>query len=480
MCSGDTSSVTSSQIDAVVIGSGPNGLAAAITLARAGASVTVLEPSDEVGGGVGSRELTVPGVVHDSGPGAHPLAAISPFLRSLPLAEHGLSWRRPDVDVAHLLDGGRVGVLVRSLDDTAAGLGADGEAWRRAFAPLVARFDELSGDLLGPQRLSLSSSLRRRPPHPVTLARFGLRGLPPATVAARRFRGAGARALLGGIAAQSGRPLTGPATTVPAASAIAAGHRVGWPVPAGGIRALIDALVAILGDMGVKVETGAEVDSVAELGGPRTVLFDAPPATAARLVGRHLPDQVRLALERDRPGPVVHRIDLAVEGGLPWTAPQGRRAGTVHLGGPLEEVVAALAAVHRGRRPERPFVVVGQPAVGDPKRAAGGVHPIAAWTLLPAGAADAVTESVLAQIERFAPGARERVVGQHVAPPVPGAGDQLRRPWRGPGGAADPYGLGVPGMYLCSAATPPGPGAHGLCGHNAAVHALRHLDATSL
>jgi phytoene dehydrogenase-like protein len=474
-----------SHIDAVVVGSGPNGLAAAITLAQAGIAVTVLEAADEVGGAVGSRESSVPGIVHDVGPGVHTLAAASPFLASLPLAAHGLVWRRPDVDVAHPLDGGRAGVLLRSIDDTAAGLGPDGEAWRRTFAPLVARFHELAGDVFRP--------LPAMPRRPVTLARFGLRALRPATVLARRFRGDEARALFAGLAAQQLRPLHRPGTSTVASTLVAAGHRVGFPVPVGGNQALVDALVAVLGDLGVKVETGVAVRSADELTGARLVLFDTPPSTVVDVVGARLSPDVRRALGGEgrapHPGVVLRRVDLVVDGVLPWAAPQGRKAATVHLGGGFDEVAQATAELHEGRMPERPFVVVTQPALGDPRREVDGRQPVGCLVQVPAGtghadvdvdpvAGDRLAEVVLDRIERFAPGARDRVVAVEPAPPTAHDGDLdeqhlLRlRLQRRTGG---PYGLGVPGMYVCSAATPPGGVAHGLCGHGAARKALHDL-----
>ena len=464
--------MTSSHIDAVVVGSGPNGLAAAITLARAGIAVTVLDAADEVGATLRSRDSSVTGIVHDVGPAVHPLAAVSPFLATLPLAEHGLAWRRPDVDVAHPLDGGRSGVLLRSIDDTAAGLAGDGDAWRRTFAPLVARFDEISGDIAG--------SLRRVPERPVTLARFGLRALRPATVLARRFRTDAARALFAGIAAHQVQPLHHLGTSAVASTLIAAGHRVGWPVAARSAQAVTDALVGVLGDLGVKVETGVRLAAVDELAGMGTglVLFDMSPRTVVEIVGDRLPVPVRRALARVRPGPQAQGIDLVVEGGLPWSVPQCRRAGTVHLGGELEEVARVEAQVHRGRMPERPFVVVTQPALGDPRRAVGGLQPVAARARVPAGYAGDPTTAILGQIERFAPGARERIVA--VEPTVPGTADGAASGVDDVGQALfrsrlarDPYGLGVTGMYLCSAVTAPGGGVHGLCGHNAARQALR-------
>jgi phytoene dehydrogenase-like protein len=478
--------VTASNIDAVVVGSGPNGLAAAITLAQAGVGVTVLEASVEVGGGARSRELTVPGLLHDTCSAVHPLGAISPFFRSLPLAEHGLAWRRPEVDMAHPLDGGRAAALLRALDDTAAGLGPDGDAWRRTFAPLVARFDELSGSLFGP--------VVRWPDHPVTMARFGLRAARSAKGLARRFRTDEGKALFAGSAAHFIRPLGRPMTSAAGVVLTAAGHRVGWPVAVGGSQSITDALVSLLGELGGKIETATEVKSMAQLSEAKVVLFDTTPSAAARIVGDRLPNRVRRAFTRFRHGPGSYKLDLAVDGGIPWTAGQCRRAGTVHVGGTVAEIAQAERDVHRGRMPERPFVLLSQQYLADPQRSVGDVHPVWAYAHVPHGFMGDATEAILDQIERFAPGTRERIVGQRVSTPrdfarcnanypggdVANGANDLRQVLFRPRVTTDPYSLGVPGLYLCSAATPPGAGVHGMCGHNAALRALRELDDLAL
>jgi phytoene dehydrogenase-like protein len=478
--------VSSPNIDAVVVGSGPNGLAAAITLAQAGVSVTVLEASVEVGGGARSRELTVPGVLHDTCSAVHPLGAISPFFSSLPLAAHGLEWRRPEVDLAHPLDGGREAVLLRALDDTVAGLGPDGEAWRRTFAPIVARFDELAAAVFGP--------VVRWPDHPVTMARLGLRVLRSAKGLTRRFRTDEAKALFAGSAAHAIHPLGRPLTSAAGVLLTAAGHRVGWPVAVGGSQSITDALASLLGELGGKIEMAIEVKSLAQLSEAKVVLFDTTPAAAARIVGDKLPGGVRRAFTRYRHGPGAYKLDLAVDGGIPWTASQCRKAGTVHVGGTLADIAQAEADVHRGRMPERPFVLVAQQYLCDPQRSAGDIHPIWAYAHVPHGFKGDATAAIVDQIERFAPGTRERIVAQRVSTP----GDFARCNANYPGGdiangangvrqllfrprvTTDPYSLGVPGLYLCSAATPPGAGVHGMCGHNAALRALQELDALPL
>jgi phytoene dehydrogenase-like protein len=466
--------------DAVVVGSGPNGLAAAVTLAQHGLSVRVLEAADTIGGGTRTAELTVPGVRHDVCAAIHPLAAASPFLASLPLAEHGLEWRWPEVDLAHPLDGGRAAVMVRSLDETAGGLGVDEDAWRRAFGPLAGHLDDLADDVLGP--------LVRAPRHPGILIRFGVRATLPATVLARRFRSDRARALFAGCAAHVIRPLTRPATASAGVLLIAAGHRVGWPVAAGGSQAVADALAGLLTRLGGSIETGVRVSTLAEVGPARVALFDTSPRALVRIAGERLPPGPRRGLARWRYGPAAFKLDLAVEGGVPWLAEPCRRAGTVHVGGQLEQIAAAEADVHRGRVSHRPFVLVGQQYLCDPQRSQRDVHPIWAYTHVPNGFEGDATEAILGQMERFAPGLRERIVGRHVTTPAAyeaydanlvggdiavGASD-VRQLLIRPRPTIDPYATGIPGVYLCSAATPPGPGVHGMCGHHAALRALRY------
>lgn len=468
-------------LDAVVVGAGPNGLAAAVAIARAGFEVTVLEAADTIGGGTRTEELTVPGVLHDVCSAVHPFAVASPFLSTLPLAEHGLEWCWPEIDLAHPLEDRRAGVMVQSLEDTAIGLGVDGRAWTRAFRPLATGFTSLAADLMRP--------LQHVPRHPVRLARFGLGALQPATVFARRWQTDEARALFAGVAAHAIQPLTRPTTAAIGLMLTASGHHVGWPVARGGSHAITNALASLLRAHGGTVETGVRIGSLRELPRARVALFDVAPGAMATIAGDAMPDRVRQAYTRFRRGPGAFKVDLAVEGGLPWRSEPARRAGTVHVGGTLEEVVSAEADVHAGRMPDRPFVLVSQQSLADPSRAVGAIHPVWAYAHVPHGYTGDATEAVLSQVERFAPGARDRIVGLHVRTPgqieadnanyvggdiATGAND----PWQvvvRPRLAPDPYWTGVPGVFLCSAATPPGGGVHGMCGANAARSALRVL-----
>jgi phytoene dehydrogenase-like protein len=467
--------------EATVVGSGPNGLACAAALARAGVRVTVLEAAETIGGGARSAELTVPGVLHDVCSAVHPMAAASPFFRSLGLERHGLEWRWADVDLAHPLDGGRAAAMVRSLEETAAGLGGDGGAWRRLFGSPAAAFDELQEDILQP--------VLHLPRHPLRLARFGLEALAPATLLARRFRGAEARALFGGVAAHSFAPLTRPLSASVGVVMSAACHSVGWPVAGGGSQAIADALAAELREHGGRIETGARVRSLEELGSPDVVAFDLAPGAVAEIAGGRLPARVARAYRRYRHGPAAFKLDLAVKGGVPWAAEACRRAGTVHAIGSFEELVAAERDVNRGRMPARPFVLVGQQYLADPQRSAGDVHPIWAYAHVPSGYDGDGERAILDQLERFAPGLRERIVAASVRTPaqieaenanlvggdiVNGANTAIQTAIR-PRLALDPYSAGAPGLYICSAATPPGGGVHGMSGCNAARSALRYL-----
>jgi phytoene dehydrogenase-like protein len=467
--------------EATVVGSGPNGLACAVALARAGVRATVLEAAETIGGGARSAELTVPGVLHDVCSAAHPMAAASPFLRSLGLERHGLEWRRAGVDLAHPLDGGRAATMTRSLERTATGLGEDGRAWRRLFGPAAAGFDSLADDLLRP--------VLHVPRHPLGLARFGPKALASATLLARRFRGEEAKALFGGVAAHSFAPLTQPLSASVGVVLVAACHDVGWPVAVGGSQAIAAALAAELRAHGGRIETGARVQSLDELGSPDAVAFDLVPGAVAEIAGRRLPARVARAYRRYRHGPAAFKLDLAVEGGVPWEAEGCRAAGTVHVIGSFEELVAAEREVNRGRMPERPFVLVGQQHLADPARSAGDVHPVWAYAHVPSGWDGDGERAILDQLERFAPGLRERIVGRSARTParieaenanyvggdiVNGANTPLQTLIR-PRFALDPYSAGAPGLYICSAATPPGGGVHGMCGHNAAQSILRYL-----
>ncbi|NGP04946.1 NAD(P)/FAD-dependent oxidoreductase [Rhodococcus sp. 14C212] len=466
---------------AVVVGSGPNGLAAAVHLARSGVDVQVLEAADEIGGGTRSGELTVPGLVHDHCSAFHPMGAGSPYLQTLGLERYGLRWRWPEIDCAHPLDGGEAALLHRSLDVTAAGLGEDGPRWRRMFADLASGFDGLAADLMRP--------VLNVPRHPLRLAAFGPRALLPATASARWFRTRKGRALFGGVAAHAYHRLDRPATSAVGLMITAAGHRYGWPVAEGGSAAIARALTAQLAEHGGKVHTGVRVRRAEDLPPADVVLLDVAPEAALGILGDAVPSRIAKAYRRFRHAPGAFKVDFAIDGPVPWTDPECGKAGTVHLGGEFAEIARAERDVATGRMPERPFVLLGQQYVADPTRSHGSVHPLYAYAHVPAGYTGDATDAIVAQIERFAPGFRDRIVATAVTAPadlarqnpnqvggdiIGGANADLQVVFR-PRIALDPYSTGVPGVYLCSASTPPGAGAHGMCGYNAAESALRHL-----
>ncbi|MEY2524811.1 MAG: hypothetical protein QOJ66_3376, partial [Ilumatobacteraceae bacterium] len=468
------------------VGSGPNGLAAAARLARAGLEVTVLEASDTIGGGTRSSEMIVAGLVHDHCSAVHPLAVGSPFLAELNLASDGLTWLQPEVNCAHPLDDGSAGVFYRSIQRTAEVLGRDGQRWRRVFEPMVSHFDALFADA--------SQPVLRVPRHPLTLARFGAGAMLPATTLARAWRTEEAKALWAGVAAHAFSRLDRPMTSAVGLMLIAAGHAKGWVVAEGGSGAIAKALAADIERHGGRIETGVRVTSVGDLPPSDVLMLDVSPSIAADLLGDRLPDRVARSYRRFRHGPGAFKVDFAVENGVPWTAPAARQAGTVHLGGSFDEVVAAEEAVGRGAMPERPFVLVGQQYLADPTRSVGNIHPLWTYAHVPHAYTGDATEAITAQIERFAPGFRERIIGtavrsatemsvynaNYVGGDVIGGASSLRQLLFRPRFAVDPYFTGIPGTYLCSASTPPGAGAHGMCGANAAARALARLGAGSV
>jgi phytoene dehydrogenase-like protein len=464
---------------ATVVGAGPNGLAAAVTLAKAGVQVTVLEAADEIGGGTRTSEAIVPGLLHDHCSAIHPMAVGSPLMTGL--ERYSLRWCLPEIDCVHPLDDGRAGVLHRSVEATADGLGTDGPRWRRLFSWPSRRFDALSDDIMGP--------LLRVPHHPMTLARFGAPTMLPASTLARWFRTAEGRALFGGVAAHAFRPLHYPMSSAIGLGIITAGHRHGWPVAAGGSRSITNAMAALLADLGSKIETGVRVDTLSQLPPADATMFDLAPEAVAGILGDRLPPRIARAYRHFRRGPGAFKVDFAVEGGVPWTNAAARRAGTVHLAGTYQELAATERDIHDGRMPKRPFVLVGQQFLADPQRSVGNIHPVWAYAHVPNGYTGDATAAIIAQIERFAPGFRDRIIGQTVntttqfatANPNFVGGDimtgakDIRQLVFGPRITLSPYRVGVPGMYICSAATPPGPGAHGMCGANAGRAALIDL-----
>ena len=466
-------------VDAAIIGSGPNGLAAAVELARAGLTVRVHEAEPTIGGGTRSAELTLPGFVHDLCSAIHPLGAASPYFRTLPLQEHGLEWIQPEIPLTHPLDDGTAVALRRSVEDTAHGLGDDAGAYRRLVAPLAADWDDLLADVLRP--------MLHIPRHPLLLARFGIPAMLPADFAARRlFKGTRARALFAGLAAHSFLPLDAPFTSAFALMLAISGHAVGWPFPRGGSQRIADALASYLRTIGGEIVTSDRIVAFSQLEKARAYLFDTTPRALEHIAADKLGTMYRRSLRRYKYGPGVFKVDYALAGPVQWRAPECRRAGTVHLGGTLEEIAAAEKQVARGEHPDRPFVLVGQQSLFDPTRAPLGMHTLWTYCHVPSGSTEDMTARIEAQLERFAPGFRDLVlkrsvmntkdVESHNANYIGGdisAGSHdglqfIARPmW-----AVDPYATPANDIYLCSAATPPGAGVHGMSGYNAARSAL--------
>ena len=463
---------------AIVVGSGPNGLAAATVLARAGVEVTVLEASDTLGGGARSVDSPMDGLLQDHCAAVHPMAPGSAYFQSLDLEAMGVEWAYAPFDAAHPLDGGDAGLLSTSVEETAAGLGADGKKWLSMFGPSSRVFDKLAPGIMAP--------MLRIPRHPFLLARFGLVAGPPPTLVGKMFRTDRARALFMGVAAHALQPLGQPLVTGIGAGIITAGHAVGWPVVKGGTGHFTDATIKMLLGMGVKFETDQRVSRLHELPRHDIVMLDVHPHIAAGILAEQQPSGSRRAYRRFRPGPAAFKVDFAIDGGIPWSNPKVAKAGTVHLGGTAAEIVQAEREIGAGRMPERPFVLVGQQYVADPARANGSIVPVYAYAHVPNGFPGDATEQVIAQIERFAPGVRDRIIAirsrstaeAEAENPNFVGGDILtgaKSPVQfllGPRISPHPYDTGVPGVYLCSAATPPGPGIHGMGGFNAANRAL--------
>lgn len=473
-----------SEPDAVVVGSGPNGLAAALTLAREGFKVTVLEAADEPGGGTRTvPDDEVPGLVHDHCSAVHPLGAGSPLLRTLPLAAYGLEWCQPPIAAVHPLDDGTAAVLRRDLDATIDGLGPDGAAWDRLVGAPARRFDAVATDLLGP--------IVGLPRHPLATGRAGVPALLPASATVRAFTTEHGAALFGGLAAHTVNRLDAPLSSAVGLLLAAAGHMYGWPVARGGSQAIWQAMVALLEDLGGEVVTGHHVRSFADIPRTRVALFDTTPTGLAWILGDHLPEAERRRAERWRYGPAAAKVDFAVRDEVPWSAAEGRAAGTLHLGGTFDQIAAAEAAAVAGQLPDRPFTLVAQPHVADPGRRVDGIVPVWAYAHVPHGCTDDVAPLIEAQIERFAPGFGERVVARRVTTPtqleadnpnlvggdITGGASLPRQLLARPRLSPDPYRTSVPGVYLCSSSTPPGGGVHGMCGYHAARSALRALTA---
>lgn len=465
--------------DIAVIGSGPNGLAAAVVLQEAGRSVTVYERSEQIGGASGTRELTLPGFRHDIGAAVHPLGATSPLFQTLQLTEHGLSWLRPEIPLAHPLDGEIAATLNHSVNVTADQLDADGPLYQKVVGGLARHWDLIADAVFGP--------VLRVPSHPLVLAGLGLRGLWPAGVAQRSLRTTEGRALLAGLAAHTPMPLTKAGNTAVGLVLAALVHVSGWPVAKGGSQAIPDALASVFQRLGGTVETNHDVQALDQLPRFENVLFDTGPRAMANIAGDRLPVRARSRYRRYGHGPGVFKVDFALDGPVPWSAPDCRKAGTLHVGGTAEEIAAAELAAWQGRTSDRPFVIASQPTIVDPGRSPEDKHVLWTYCHVPAGSMIDMTGAIEHQIERFAPGFRDLILARHSMGPsaleewnpnlvggdiAGGRTDRLRMLFR-PRFGLDPYTV-APGLYLCSSATPPGPGVHGMAGYHAAQRVLRN------
>jgi phytoene dehydrogenase-like protein len=464
--------------DAVVVGAGPNGLAAAVELARNGRSVAVLEAEGSVGGGVRSAEITQPGFVHDLGSAIYPLGYASPFFRSLPLEEHGLEWIQPPAPLAHPFDDGSAAILERSVEDTGQNLGRDATAYTRLMRNIAQDTDTIASYFVGSPRL-----LR----HPLSVAASGLRSLRSArSLAEDLFEGEHARGLFAGNAAHSFLPLEKPPSAMFGLLLGTLGHACGWPFPRGGAQKIADALASYLRSLGGEIYTGVRVRSVDEVPRTRAVFFDVTPHQLLDIAGRHFTGRYRRALKRYRYGPGVFKVDFALDGPIPWRAQECLRAGTVHLGGILDEISTGEAAVWRGEHPERPFVLLAQQSLFDASRAPKGKHTVWAYCHVPNGSTFDMTGRIEGQIERFAPGFKGRILAKSAMGPddlertnanlvggdINGGVMDFRQLLTRPMLRLNPYSTPARGLYICSSSTPPGGGVHGMCGYLAARAAL--------
>ena len=469
--------------DAVVVGSGPNGFAAAITLASHGLSTLLLEAEATLGGGARSAELTLPGFLHDVCSAVHPLAVASPFFRSLPLDRHGLEWIYPPLPVAHPLHNGESAAMRPSVEITSKDMGADAQAYARLFSRLVQNWDKLLDDVLQP--------MLHLPRHPVLLARFGLRAILPAKrLAESLFKEEKAKALFAGLAMHSVQPLEAPASAAIALVLGLIGHALGWPIPKGGAQRITNALESFYRSLGGDVATGTRIGNLRELPSARIIMLDVTPKQFLRLAEDRLPGRYATRLERFRYGPGIFKIDYALNSPIPWGAPDCRNAATVHVGGPEEQIAQSARDVYQGRHPDRPFVLLAQPTLFDPSRAPDGKHIAWAYCHVPNRSTYDMTGRMENQIERFAPGFRDCIIAkqismtpdleQHnanlVGGSIDGGSQSLAQMLARPVFSASPYRTPVRGVYLCSSSTPPGGGVHGMCGYNAAMLALKDFN----
>lgn len=473
------------EFDAVVVGSGPNGLAAAIALQQEGLSVLIIEGKNEIGGGLRSAELTLPGFIHDVCSAIHPLAIGSPFFNTLPLQDHGLFYTFPDFAAAHPFDDGTAAVLGSSIEETAKLLGPDEQTYLKLLQPLVKDWPDIAPDVLGPLHF---------PKNPLAMAKFGLNALTSATFLANRFKTKEARGLWAGMAAHSIQPLSNLTTSAIGLVLMAAAHLKGWPIPVGGSQEIANALSSYFIALGGKIETGRFIKSLDELPSSRTVLFDVTPKQLLQIAGHKFSNIYKWQLERYRYGMGIFKVDWALDEAIPFTAEQARRAGTVHIGNTLEEITLSEKLSWQGKHAEKPFVLLAQQSLFDGSRAPEGKHTAWAYCHVPNGSVTDMTETIEKQIERFAPGFRDRILAKHtmntaqvedynpnyIGGDINGGVIDLGQIFTRPALRSSPYRTSAKGLYICSSSTPPGGGVHGMCGYHAAKRALKDLFSISI
>jgi phytoene dehydrogenase-like protein len=465
--------------DAIIIGSGPNGLAAAIRLAEQGVSVTVYEKEETIGGGTRTQELTLPGFRHDVCSAIHPLAKASPYFCTLPLEEYGLEWIQPDIPVAHPLKNQRGGALFHSLDKTVDQLGRDGATYRKLVEPFIDSWQDLLPDILGP--------FSPIPSNPVLMARFGLRGLRSARGLAKRFETPRAQALFAGLAGHGILPFNKMATAAIGLVLGVATHTVGWPYPKGGSHSITQAMAAYFEELGGTIKTNAEIDSLENFSEDQVILFNTTPKQILDIAGPSLPSSYATKLQKFKYGCGVFKLDLALDTPIPWEDELCRQAGTVHLGGTFEEIALSEKDAANGNHSEKPYVLVAQQSLFDKQRAPDGKHTCWAYCHVPNGSTQDMAAPILNQIERFAPGFRDCIIGQHamntqaiqaynpnyIGGDINGGKQDITQLFTRPAGLFDPYHIPKTKYYICSSSTPPGGGVHGMCGFHAAESAFR-------
>ena len=477
--------MSNTEFDAIVVGSGPNGLAAAITLRQEGLSVLLIEGKDVIGGGLTSAEYTLPGFVHDVCSAIHPLALGSPFFETLPLADHGLTYLQPELAAAHPFDGGTAAVLHRSVEETAKLLGADEQTYLDVFNPIVKDWPLIAADVLAPLHF---------PKHPIAMAQFGLKALTSATYYAKRFKTKEAKGLWAGMAAHAIQPLTNLSTSAIALVLMTAGHLKGWPIPQGGSREIANALNSYFISLGGRIQTGQFVKSLDELPSAKAVLFDVTPKQLLQIAGHKFSSIYKWQMERFRYGMGVFKIDWALDGPIPFTAPEVRKAGTVHIGNTIEEIALSEKITWEGQHSEKPYVLLAQQSLFDDTRAPEGKHTAWAYCHVPNGSTKDMTAIIEDQVERFAPGFKDLILGRHtmntlevqaynpnyIGGDINGGVLDLAQLFTRPALRSSPYRTSAKGLYICSSSTPPGGGVHGMCGYHAARRALNDIFSITL